>query len=259
MCATCATSVGPVARPLMTELTELKLTEQGGTTSDLALLSWARGRRQGNGAMVLVAPGLYLGNKQAGADYARLQRAGIVAVCAVGAKPGTAPCVYHHVRVKDDGVSSTLPFLDSACDFIHQQRQRGAVLVHCKGGINRSPCLVVAYLMKYEQLALAEALELCSLARPVARCPSNFHSDLKAFELHLAQTAAAEQTAEAVQEIQGAAQQAYGSSGPTESSEDTDPTGFSGSNCNMGTCKSIGKSIARASGGPGVRNPETTT
>ena len=30
MCATCATSVGPVARPLMTELTELKLTEQGG-------------------------------------------------------------------------------------------------------------------------------------------------------------------------------------------------------------------------------------
>lgn len=208
--------------------------------------------------MVLVAPGLYLGNKQAGADYARLQRAGIVAVCAVGAKPETAPCVYHHVPVKDDGVSSMLPFLDSACDFIHQQRQRGAVLVHCKGGINRSPCLVVAYLMKYEQLALAEALELCSLARPVARCPSNFHSDLKAFELHLAQTAA-EQTAEAVQEIQGAAQQAYGSSGPTESSEETDPTGFSGSNCNMRTCKGIGKSIARASGGPGVRNSETTT
>ena len=37
---------------------------EGGTTSDLALLSWARGRRQGNGAMVLVAPGLYFGNKQ---------------------------------------------------------------------------------------------------------------------------------------------------------------------------------------------------
>lgn len=74
-----------------------------------------------------------------------------------------------HMFPQDDGVSSMLPFLDSACDFIHQQRQRGAVLVHCKGGINRSPCLVVAYLMKYEQLALAEALELCSLARPVAR------------------------------------------------------------------------------------------
>lgn len=163
--------------------------------------------------MVLVAPGLYLGNKQAGADYDRLQRTGVVAVCTVGAKPGTAPCVYHHIRVQDDGVSSMLPFLDSACDFIHQQRQRGAVLVHCKGGINRSPCLVVAYLMKYEQLALAEALELCSLARPVARCPSNFHSDLKAFELHLA-----EQTAQAAQ----AAQQA---GAILESSElETDPT-----------------------------------
>ena len=41
--------------------------------------------------------------RQAGADYARLQRAAIVAVCAVGAKPGTAPCVYHHVPVKDIG------------------------------------------------------------------------------------------------------------------------------------------------------------
>eukprot|EP00434_Breviolum_minutum_P037371 symbB.v1.2.033135.t1/scaffold4075.1/size45108/7 len=120
--------------------------------------------------MVYVAPGLYLGNKQAAADHVQLESAGIVAICAVGAKTGSAPgMVYHHVSVEDDGVSSMSPFLDSACDFIHQQRQRGAVLVHCKGGINRSPCLVVAYLMKYEQLTLPEALELCSSARPAAR------------------------------------------------------------------------------------------
>mmetsp|Transcript_45613 Transcript_45613/g.75006 ORF Transcript_45613/g.75006 Transcript_45613/m.75006 type:complete len:166 (-) Transcript_45613:326-823(-) len=61
--------------------------------------------------------------------------------------------------------------------------------------------------------SIAKALELCSLARPVARCPSNFHSDLKAFELHLA-----EQTAQAAQ----AAQQA---GAILESSElETDPT-----------------------------------
>lgn len=171
--------------------------------------------------MVLVAPGLYLGNKQAGADYARLQNASIVAVCAVGAKPASAPgVVYHHLRVEDDGVSSMLPFLDSACDFIHQQRQgAGSVLVHCKGGINRSPCLVVAYLMKYEHLTLAEALELCSMARPVARCPSNFHSDLKAFELQLAEQTALEQTAEAAEAAQ------EHSDGPiSDSAQETDPT-----------------------------------
>eukprot|EP00438_Fugacium_kawagutii_P028413 Skav216770 [mRNA] locus=scaffold3378:31329:36554:- [translate_table: standard] len=137
---------------------------------------------------------------QAGADYERLQRAGVSAVCAVGAKTGTAPgVVYHHVPVEDldstfylhnvmpaesetktnlfltspanlqdDGVSSMLPFLDSACAFVHEQHQQGAVLVHCKGGISRSPCLVVAYVMKFEQLTLHEALELCSLARPAA-------------------------------------------------------------------------------------------
>eukprot|EP00438_Fugacium_kawagutii_P027546 Skav222830 [mRNA] locus=scaffold4760:118763:119353:+ [translate_table: standard] len=157
-----------------------ELLEGATTTPDTALLSWARGCHRGNGGMVLVAPGLYLGDKQAGADHERLQRAGVSAVCAVGAKTGTAPgVVYHHVPVKDDGVSSMLPFLDSACAFVHEQRQWGAVLVHCKGGINRSPCLVVAYLMKFEQLTLHEALELCSLARPAARCPANFRSDLE--------------------------------------------------------------------------------
>ena len=42
--------------------------------------------------------------RQAGADYDRLERAGVVAVCAVGAKVGTAPgVVYHHVRVQETG------------------------------------------------------------------------------------------------------------------------------------------------------------
>ena len=48
------------------------------------------------------------------------------------------------------------------------------VLVHCKGGINRSPCLLVAYLMKYEDLSLGEALSLVAAARPPPPSPTNF-------------------------------------------------------------------------------------
>ena len=86
--------------------------------------------------------------------------------------------------MEDDG-GSMLQYLDAACDFVHEERQRGHVLVHCQGGIARSPCLAVAYLMKHEQLSLPHALELCSLARPAARCPRNFQDDLEAFALRL--------------------------------------------------------------------------
>eukprot|EP00913_Durusdinium_trenchii_P002068 g1911.t1 len=93
------------------------------------------------------------------------------------------PC--HYVPVQDNGSDSMLPFLDEACDFIHQHRKMGSVLVHCKGGINRSPCLLVAYLMKYEDLSLGEALSLVAAARPAAHCPSNFRKDLQSFAAQL--------------------------------------------------------------------------
>ncbi|CAE7223578.1 DUSP21 [Symbiodinium natans] len=167
-------------RPKMASLAALAST--GASSSNSALVEWARTQwRKGRGLMQ-VAPGIYLSNKQAAADAELLARNGITAVCAIGARPHGHPgLVYHHVRVEDDGDSSMLPFLEASCDFIHTQASRGAVLVHCKGGINRSASLLVAYLMKYESLTPAEAFEVCSLAQPAARCPENFQRDLKAW------------------------------------------------------------------------------
>ena len=76
-------------------------------------------------SMVFIAPGLYLGNKQATADPEALQRAGVTAVCSVGAK-ARAALPWHHVPIEDDGKSSMLPWLREACDFVTEHRRTGA-------------------------------------------------------------------------------------------------------------------------------------
>lgn len=150
------------------------------------LLRWARKQHlhaKKGGAMVCVAPGLFLGNKQAAADRALLRSHGVVAVCPVGARQVfNDDLVYHRVSVEDDGSESMLPHFAVACDFIHTHRARGAVLVHCKGGISRSPTMVVAYLMRHERLPMLDAMEVCSIARPAASPRQIFLKDLAWFQ-----------------------------------------------------------------------------
>jgi len=176
------------------KLTEVVADRQNGTLEELEatplLVEWARTSHQKEkGGLVLVAPGLFLGNKQAAADVDLLDRKGIVAVCAVGARQ-VFRGAGHHVSIEDDGSDSMLPHFEAACNFIHEhhrpeQPMAGAVLVHCKGGISRSPTVVIAYLMKHYNLSLTSAMEVCCLARPAARPRENFLQDLETYETRL--------------------------------------------------------------------------
>ncbi|KAJ3361003.1 hypothetical protein HDU91_004161 [Kappamyces sp. JEL0680] len=49
------------------------------------------------------------------------------------------------------------PVIDDCIDLIHSLLQRGPVLIHCQQGISRSVALVIAYLMKTQQLSCLEA------------------------------------------------------------------------------------------------------
>lgn len=171
------------------------------------MLQWARTnqRGRGEGGQVVVAPSLLLGNKMAAADADLLHRRGVVAVCAVGARQ-VFPGAGHHVCIQDDGAESMLPHFEAACNFIHEHRRRGAVLVHCKGGISRSPAMVIAYLMRHEHLSLVDAMEVCSLARPAARPRDIFLQDLESWQAFISEEvgwdrAMAHATEEAVMEL----------------------------------------------------------
>lgn len=66
-----------------------------------------------------------------------------------------------------DGASIPPGYLAQGTAFIHQQREAGkSVLVHCQMGISRASTLMMAYLIRYENLSLAEAY-----ARVVAKRP----------------------------------------------------------------------------------------
>lgn len=146
------------------------------------LLQWARAQHRKGGMMSEVIPGLFLGNKQAAADRELLRSKGIVAVCAVGAKQVfNDDLVYHHVSIEDDGSESMLRHFPAACHFISAQRRGGNVLVHCKGGISRSPTMAIAILLQCEELPLPIAMDICALARPAARPSEVFVRDLQEF------------------------------------------------------------------------------
>jgi protein-tyrosine phosphatase len=50
-------------------------------------------------------------------------------------------------------------YLDVAADWIEAQRQQDQIiLVHCKGGISRSPTIVLGYMIKYKKMKLKDAI-----------------------------------------------------------------------------------------------------
>lgn len=79
------------------------------------------------------------------------------------------------------------PSLHEACDFMNEtMSEGGAVFVHSKAGFARSEwavLLAVGYLVKYESVALREAIERCSAAasKPID-VASKFRRELATFE-----------------------------------------------------------------------------
>lgn len=131
-----------------------------------------------------VAPRLLVGNRRFAADRGLLRTNNVVAVVCVGAKPqfsGDSTLVYHHVSIPDTGGEPMSPHFAAAGEFISSQlaRGEGAVLVHCQGGMSRSPCMAMAYLIQHKGLTLSEAAEMISLARPAVRPRPTFILELE--------------------------------------------------------------------------------
>ncbi|KAK8038869.1 hypothetical protein PG993_007280 [Apiospora rasikravindrae] len=67
-----------------------------------------------------------------------------------------------------------------------EEKEHGAkVLVHCMGGVSRSPAVVAYYLMREESMSLREALGAIMKVRPAMRPNDGFLRQLKELELGL--------------------------------------------------------------------------
>ncbi|KAL9255295.1 Protein-tyrosine-phosphatase IBR5-like protein [Drosera capensis] len=68
---------------------------------------------------------------------------------------------------------------DDAVQFLRKaEREKARVLVHCMSGKNRSPAIVIAYLMKSRKWKLAESLQWVKERRPAVQLSPGIRADV---------------------------------------------------------------------------------
>lgn len=143
-------------------------------------------------AIAHVCAHLHLSNYFAAKDRAKLTAAGIthILVCAQElplAFSGDASLTYESLGLTDNP-SSQLP-LAAAMSFIDAARDAGGrVLCHCAAGGSRSASVVIAWVMREQQLTYDEALAFVREQRHV-QPNAGFEEQLRAWEQRLARDA----------------------------------------------------------------------
>lgn len=139
--------------------------------------------------MSYIKKGLYIGNFRDAQDINFLQRNGITHVLCSAAElypvyPGRFE--YKHVRANDIPSFQLSRHFDQGADFIHDGVKNGGnVFVHCAAGISRSVSLALAYLVKHEDMKLAEAFNLIKAKRFIANPNPGFMKQLRDFEVRV--------------------------------------------------------------------------
>lgn len=114
---------------------------------------------------------LYLGNQ-----FSTSVITDVDAIVSIGCKSKSTLAHVNNfkISVKDSADSDISPYLTEASSFIHEQVLiNKKVLVHCQGGINRSPTFVVAYLAKYH-MSLDDAILTVTNKRPAVRIQPHY-------------------------------------------------------------------------------------
>lgn len=131
---------------------------------------------------------LYLGNAQVAKDTPFLQEFGFQAVLSVGGgKSGEKPgFIFKHVGVKDCSDDPLLPHFGPCCDFIKDQLANsiGRVLVHCRAGVHRSPCVLAAFLIREQGASVEDALKIVKASRASVRFADYQINQLALFHEH---------------------------------------------------------------------------
>lgn len=88
-----------------------------------------------------------------------------------------------HVQCLDEPEADLLSFFDECSEFITKGNEnKEHVVVHCLSGVSRSSAVVLAYLMKTNQVSLDEALVLLRTAYPKANPNDGFVEQLQLYQ-----------------------------------------------------------------------------
>jgi hypothetical protein len=127
-----------------------------------------------------------IGNYKDSEDLVFLQTYGISHIlCAAKELQPAFPrkFTYKHVQADDVPSYNLLKHFDQAAEFIDAAISAGGtVLVHCAAGISRSVTLVLAYLIKFEDMRVGEAYNLVKSRRHIINPNPGFMKQLREYE-----------------------------------------------------------------------------
>uniref|UniRef100_A0A3Q4C0D3 Dual specificity protein phosphatase 12 n=1 Tax=Mola mola TaxID=94237 RepID=A0A3Q4C0D3_MOLML len=140
--------------------------------------------------MLLVDPGLYIGNAADLNDSQALASAAISHILSVDSvEPAPLLIADEKIRRKwinvlDEATSDLLSHMDNCFLFIQEAVDGGgAALVHCQAGQSRSATIITAYLMKKYQLGFTEAYHRLKAVKQDVQVNSGFEEQLCLYEI----------------------------------------------------------------------------
>jgi len=95
-----------------------------------------------------ILPDLFLGDRTDAQDRQRLRERGITYIVNCAKEhpcPFEAEFEYLWLRMEDPDPQFAAK-IPSFCAYIDEARRRGKAMVHCTGGVSRSPAVILAYL-----------------------------------------------------------------------------------------------------------------
>ena len=135
-----------------------------------------------------IVPGLFLGNAIDAENITLLQQNQIKSIINISQ---TIPC-YHEAELlfnylqlpcNDSSQENILQYFQSTFESIQMSLSRNQnVLVHCQGGVSRSPSFVIGYLMKYHSKTFDQAYALVREKRKIINPNFNFLAQLTRYE-----------------------------------------------------------------------------
>ena len=128
---------------------------------------------------------LYLGNKVVANDNKLLHKLNITAIVNLGGpNMFEDEFTYHKITVSDKETSDIYQYMPDSVSFIDEHIQQGAVLIHCKGGMNRSPAITIAYIMKFAKMTMTESMTFTKFRRNCINS-TRFEKDLLKYQKYL--------------------------------------------------------------------------
>ena len=157
----------------------------------MSLLEYQEWKYEYRRLMQEIIPGLFLGPFIAAKDFTNLKNNGITHILILRDLQESKMIremypnefIYHSITCSDSPMENLIPHFPGAREFIDScLKHCGKILVHCNGGISRSPSICIAYLMESQGMNFQSAYALVQNKRFCINPNEGFKYQLKEYE-----------------------------------------------------------------------------